>query len=398
MTPTVVFVVPIAPAETGNGLAMRAGVLLDALAADAVVHVVVVPISGPTDDCSWVETRARSVSIVAPVDAASARDHLTRQLADPTLRDRLTATAPLPTRAALVPPTLAGEMVAALPGGIERVDVVLVMRTYLAPLGITVAQLLGSARVVIDADDDDAALLHELGEPAEADAFERLSRNWLPDATAVFAASAVDAASLATRAGLDTVGVVPNAVEVPNEVPPAPGAGRLLFVGNLTYTPNVAAAMLLADEILPAVRERHPGATLDVVGPHDARLARVAEVPGVRLTGRVPDVRPYYAGADVVVAPLRHGAGTRIKILEAFAYQRPVVATPAAVAGLDVEPGQEVLVAEGADGLADAVGDLLGDAARVAAVVEAAVGFVAVRHSPAAVNPIARAAILGHRR
>ena len=395
VAPTVVLLVPIAPAPTGNGLAMRAGMLLDALAGVAAVHLVVVPVSGPADDCSWAAARARSVTVVRPVTAASARVHLTGQLADPALRDRLGRTSPLPARVTLAPPTLAPEVVAALTGGIGSPDAVVAMRIYLAPLGITLAQLLGAGRVVVDADDDDAALLHHLGERDEAAAFERLARCWLPDADAVLAASALEAGSLATRAGLDTVGVVPNAIAVPSGVPPAPGVGRLLFVGNLTYGPNAAAARLLADEILPMVRTRHPGATLDIVGPHDARLARLSETPGVRIPGRVPEVGPYYAGADVVVVPLRHGAGTRIKVLEAFAHRRPVVATPAAVAGLEVQPGRELMVAEAADDLVGAIGDLLDDPPRAAALVEAAADLVVARYCPAVVAPLVRAAILG---
>ena len=68
--------------------------------------------------------------------------------------------------------------------------------------------------------------------------------------------------------------------------------------------------------------------------------------PGVRVAGYVEDLRPWYRGADVVVVPLRHGGGTRIKVLEAFAYRRPVVATPLAVAGLDVRDRREALLAD----------------------------------------------------
>ena len=377
---------------------MRAGMLLDALASHASTHVVVVPVAGPAHDCSWATTRARSVTVVTPVEAHAAAEHVTRQLADPTMRDRLERSAPLPARATLAPPSLATEVIRALPGDLHNPDAVLTLRAYLAPLGITLARHLGARRVVVDADDDDVALLAQLGEHEEAAAFERLAKCWLPDADAVLAASAVDADGISQRAGIARVGVVPNAVEIPADVPPPPGDNHLLFVGNLTYDPNVVAARLLADEILPAVRERHPGATLDVVGPHDARLARVAGVPGIRLTGRVPHVGPYYAGADVVVVPLRHGAGTRIKVLEAFAHRRPVVATPAAVAGLDVLSGREILVAEAADDLAAAVGDLLDDPTRAAALVEAATTLVTDRYSRAAVGPIARAAILGRPR
>lgn len=394
---TVVFLVPITPADGGNGLAMRAGMLLDALASHAAVHVVVVPVSGPRDEPSWAESRARSVAVVQPVTAGSAKEHLTRQLADPRLRTRLECSAPLPARATLAPPTLVSEIADALPVGLGQPDAVVALRTYLAPLGITLARHLRAHRVVVDADDDDAAVLQQLGKHDEAAASERLARCWLPDADAVLAASALDAAGLAHRARLVRVDVVPNAVAIPGGVTRAPGNGHLLFVGNLTYEPNVAAALLLVAEILPIVRQRHPNATLDIVGAHDTRLDSLADAPGVHLTGWVPDVGPYYERADVAVVPLRHGAGTRIKVLEAFAHRRAVVATPVAVAGLEVQPGRELEVAEEPRDVAGAIADLLADPARAARLVDAAAGLVATRYSPASVAPRARAAILGRR-
>ena len=205
---------------------------------------------------------------------------------------------------------------------------------------------------MIDVDDDDAALLRTLGDDTEADVCERLARCWLPDADAVLAASAVEAAGVATRAGIDHVEVAPNAVPIPERVPPPPGEDRLLFVGNLTYEPNRVAARLLAGEILPRVQQRRPNATLELVGSNGGSLDDLAGVDGVRLLGAVPDVAPHYASADAVVVPLRHGGGTRIKVLEAFAYRRPVVATSTAVAGLDVVHDRHVVVAETSDEIA----------------------------------------------
>lgn len=387
-------VVPVAPAATGNGLAMRAGMLLDALAEAAAVHLVVVPVSGPADDCSWAAARARSVTVVAPVGGAETREHVTRQLADPTLRDRLQRCAPLPALATLVPPTLAADVMAAL-GDMPLADVVVVMRTYLAPLGVTLARRLGGSRIVVDADDDDAALLDALGLHDEARAFERLARCWLPEAGAVFTASAVDAASLATRTGLTGVGVIPNAVVVPLSVPPAPETANLLFVGNLTYEPNRVAARLLVEEILPRVQARRPDTKLDLVGAHDHSLTELGSAPGVRLSGPVPDVSPHYASASVVVAPLPYGGGTRIKLLEAFAHRRPVVATAAAAAGLDVAHDRELMIVDDVDELARSICLLLDDPARAAALVEAAFGLVTARYSHTAVAPHVRSAILG---
>ncbi|MSO79141.1 MAG: glycosyltransferase [Acidimicrobiia bacterium] len=392
---TVVLVVPIPPAATGNGLAMRAGMLLDALAPVAAVHLVIVPVSGAVDDLSWAADRARAVTVIDPIVGSGAREHTTRQLADPALRVRLERTAPLPARAALAPPTLATAIIDTRPRELGHLFAVLAMRLYLAPLGTHLARILGAGRVVVDADDDDAALLRALGAHAEADAFERLARCWLPEADAVLAASAPDAAAIAARAGLEQVHVVPNAVPVPAAVPPAPGADRLLFLGNLTYEPNRSAARALAREILPALWSRRPIASLDLVGRHDGSLDDLAGIGGVRLLGEVPDVAPSYGSADVVVVPLRHGAGMRIKILEAFAWRRPVVATPAAVAGIDAHHTEHLVIAESTDAIVRAVDDVLADPCRTAAMVDRAADLVRTRYSHEAVAPLVRTAVLG---
>ena len=397
LQPDVVFVAPIVPAPTGNGLAMRAGMLLEALAPVAAVHLVVVPVSGAPADRSWAAERARSITVVQPVAPDAARDHVTMQLADAELRARLEQTAPLPARAALAPPTLAGTVEAALPRNARRPAAMLAMRLYLAPLGIHLAHHLGAPRVVVDADDDDGTLLRALGELDEADAFDRLAKCWLREADAVTAASATDAASIAVLAGIEAVDIVPNTMSLPAiEPPPAPGTQRLLFVGNLTYEPNRLAARELAERILPRVRLEHPSAMLDLVGgTNDGSLDDLASIEGICLSGAVPDVAPHYATADVVVVPLRHGAGTRIKILEAFAHRRPVVATPAAVAGLDLSDGHEAVIAESPDEIARAVVALLDDPDRAATIVDRAAALVATRYGPDVIAPLVRVAVLG---
>ena len=99
------------------------------------------------------------------------------------------------------------------------------------------------------------------------------------------------------------------------------------------------------------------------------------------------DLRPWYAGADVVVAPLWHGGGTRIKVLEAFAYGRPVVATPLAVRGIAVRDGRDVLLADSPQALADAVSALFETPALGARLCEHAGRMVRERYAQ---NVVAR--------
>ncbi|MBI5668369.1 MAG: glycosyltransferase [Chloroflexi bacterium] len=138
-------------------------------------------------------------------------------------------------------------------------------------------------------------------------------------------------------------------------------ARALLFVGNYEYAPNVDAALRLAREILPQVQKRIPDVKLWLVGnaPPPELLALAGE--SVKVTGRVPDVRPYLARATAFVCPLRLGAGIKNKLLEALAVGCPVVATPLSVDGIAVRDGDSALVADG-DALVDAIVRLVDDA------------------------------------
>lgn len=129
---------------------------------------------------------------------------------------------------------------------------------------------------------------------------------------------------------------------------PAPGGPDLVFTGTMDYWPNVDAVCWFAREVLPALRERHPGARFHVVGANPApEVSALAALPGVHVTGRVADVRPYVAHAALAVAPLRIARGIQNKVLEAMAMGRPVVASPQAHEGVRAETGRDLLVADG---------------------------------------------------
>ncbi|MGI4886744.1 MAG: glycosyltransferase [Janthinobacterium lividum] len=162
------------------------------------------------------------------------------------------------------------------------------------------------------------------------------------------------------------VHLVPNgiALDVFRPQPGAPQPHDLLFCGNMGYHPNVDAACWLAEAILPRVQRRHPGARLLVAGTTPAaRVRALAQRPGVAVSGWLPDIRSAYAQARVFVAPMRVGTGLQNKLLEAMAMRLPCVTTPLANNALRGTPGQHLLVAADAEGLAAAVGQLLADPA-----------------------------------
>lgn len=149
---------------------------------------------------------------------------------------------------------------------------------------------------------------------------------------------------------------------------PDPYAGHrqtLVFTGAMDYWPNVDAVNWFAREILPRVQARCPQARFTIVGSRPSEAVQALTVlPGVAVTGRVPDVRPYLAHAACAVAPLRIARGVQNKVLEAMAMACPVVASPAAAEGLRAMPGRDFTLAEHPDGLADAVCDHLTRPAR----------------------------------
>jgi polysaccharide biosynthesis protein PslH len=138
-----------------------------------------------------------------------------------------------------------------------------------------------------------------------------------------------------------------------------------VFVGALDYLPNVDAAVWFAREVWPAVRRYRPQAEFRIVGRNPAPAVReLSQLPGVRVVGSVPDVRPYVANSAVVVVPMRLSRGLQNKVLEALAMAKATVAAPPALAALAAIPGQDLLSATTVEDWVTAVVDLLGDAAR----------------------------------
>ena len=145
------------------------------------------------------------------------------------------------------------------------------------------------------------------------------------------------------------VDVIPNGVDLRRfgAEPAERAANALLFVGNFEYGPNADAALLLATEIFPRVRESVPAAELWLVGNGPSEELRAHAGDAITITGRVPQVEPYLARAAAFVSPLRVGVGIKNKVLEALAMGCPLVATPLSVDGIAVTEGHDALIAEG---------------------------------------------------
>lgn len=134
----------------------------------------------------------------------------------------------------------------------------------------------------------------------------------------------------------------------------------LVFTGAMDYWPNVDAVVWFVHEVLPELRQQYPQVTFTIVGGSPARAVRqLAQEPGVAVTGRVSDVRPYLKYAFAAVAPMRIARGVQNKVLEAMAMARPVLVSARGLEGIAAEDGQSVLLAETVEDYGRLLGGLL---------------------------------------
>jgi sugar transferase (PEP-CTERM/EpsH1 system associated) len=196
--------------------------------------------------------------------------------------------------------------------------------------------------------------------------------------------SSDDAQTLRSEFGIDSVSVLPTGVDTDYFRPSGGGSqkGQMIFVGSMDWDPNEDGVIWFLEEVYPRIRGAMPEAGFSIVGRSpSARLRRIAEAnPGVVVTGRVADVRPYLAAAEIVVVPLRVGGGTRIKIPEAMAMAKPVVSTSIGAEGLPFQDGQELCIADQPEEFAQAVLRLHGSDALRDSISKAARAAVVERH------------------
>jgi glycosyltransferase involved in cell wall biosynthesis len=370
--PPITFVTPVLPAAHGNGLAMRAGLFLEGLSRSHTVAVAVIPLYGTaTSGDGLVASLASScvtIELIAPAQAGTWPSVL---LGTAEGRRRAQEIYPLP--AICCQASQDGR--AQLRALVERSRLVHIMRSYLAPCLDFVFDDDTRPPVTLDVDELDSAVQRQLGSGEQAERFERLERYYLPRVDRVYTASSEDAPVVRQTYGVDRVSVVANAVRAPAATTPVQQRYDLLFVGNLSYEPNIDAAVWLCEQIRPLLG----AVTIAIVGSRPApEVLALAGLPGVSVAGDVPEVTPWYRKARVAVAPLRIGGGTRIKIIEALAHGRPVVATPLGASGLAVGEEHGVIAAATAAEFATACKRLLRDSSAAGAIAAAGGSQVAL--------------------
>ena len=353
---------------------MRAGVFLDAFARDFAVTLLVVPVSGASCDRipRFVVERTRRVITLSLDGTLDPLWDLTSRVLDPEARATAFAAYPRPALCRYATTPALQEAAHAIGG--EPFEVVHVMRSYLAPYAapfLPTDSAAGSPYASLDLDDDEAAthkriamLYQRLGSPsdariaaAEANKYERHEARWLPRFRLLVTCAEAHQRKVAATYPCCRTAIVPNTAALPTLAASrqAPGE-RILFVGNLSYLPNVDGIRGFVHDVLPRLRAILGGAfSLRIAGSAPVReVAALASLHRIELVANPPEIAPHYAWADLAVIPLFAGGGTRIKLIEAFAHGVPVVASTVGAEGVNAKHGVHLLLADLPEAFAEA--------------------------------------------
>ncbi len=203
-------------------------------------------------------------------------------------------------------------------------------------------------------------------------------------------AHAVVCVSDEERRYLEAQGGLARCYTIANVVTERPRTARprdpeLLFLGGFRHFPNRDGLLWFVQAIWPAIRAAVPNARLTVVGSHPtAEVMDLAQVAGVAVIGYAPELEPYMDRASLMVAPLRYGAGIKIKVTEAFASSLAVVTTTVGAQGLDIASGEHLMIADEPAEFARRVIELLYDTERAERIGRAGREYVASICSPRA--------------
>jgi sugar transferase (PEP-CTERM/EpsH1 system associated) len=180
----------------------------------------------------------------------------------------------------------------------------------------------------------------------KVESFERICFKWVSGAAAV---SNDERKQISALNNTIPVEVVDNGVDTHYFAPvdTIPEPHTLVFSGSMDWRPNQDAALFFADRIFPQIKSKYKNAQFTIVGrTPPASILKLGEIEGITVTGTVDDVRTFIAKASLVIVPLRIGGGTRLKILEAMSMRKPVLSTTIGAEGLEVSPGEDILIAD----------------------------------------------------
>lgn len=358
--PSALFLSPEAPYPASGGGAIRSASLLEYLRTRYRLDVVLFRQPGAPDPAASLPgglARRTAVLVLPPnsksAPARAARNALRFVKGIPPLVDRFAG--------------FQRELESFL--GARRYELAVIEHFWCAPYAGVIAAR--ASRTVLDLHNVESALMAGRARTARwpktvlfrrfAREGRRLEVRWLPRFDVLLAASDADASRIRELGYGGRVVVYPNAL--PRlAAPQRPERHAIAFSGNLEYDPNVDAVRWFHSEIWPILAARWPNLVWRIIGRNPWGVRRlVGGDARIEITGEVEDAVGELAAAAVVVAPVRVGSGTRVKILEAWAAGRAVVATAVGAEGLGARDGVHLLLANGPQPFADAVSRLLDD-------------------------------------
>ncbi|HET7403287.1 MAG TPA: glycosyltransferase [Usitatibacter sp.] len=242
-------------------------------------------------------------------------------------------------------------------------DVVILARYYVAAHYIaSVRRHAPQALLVLDTIDLHflrqrrlAALQQSASIAQSAEAIYRQEIDCIQRCDVTWVVSDVEREILGREVPLATVMVQSNVHEPVADVRPFAAREGIVFVGGYRHPPNVDAALFLAREIVPLLRERLPGVKTWLLGSNAPRAILELECEGLEVVGYVPEIEPWLDRCRLSISPLRYGAGVKGKVNQAMSRGLPVVATSASIEGMHLAVGEEVLVADEPSAFADAI-------------------------------------------
>ncbi len=356
--PKVLFVTPVFPNNTEYGLAMRAGALLEALASHSSVYLIIIPVYDP--DRTILHESMHSFCTQYHIVTISKYDRVMARLKSVVQGLRRQTSLPL------ISLLTSDRLSKAIEQVFNQVnfDFLYIFRIYLTPLMLSGLSKTSFKGRYLDLDDIEsqtrtrlAALYRTNGlyakarlEEQTAQLYKAFEQKFLPEFDKISVCSQKDKTAINQLFPDQNIHILPNVVSPLIEPPPARHTEtfNLLFVGNLNYYPNQDAVAFFIGEVMPVLRSiaKQPVCFTIIGSGKWKELHQYQNIADCRYIGFVEDVNPYYEQADTVVVPLRAGGGTRIKVLEAFSFKRPVVTTTIGVEGIDVEHEKHVLIAD----------------------------------------------------
>jgi glycosyltransferase involved in cell wall biosynthesis len=346
-----IFIAPIVPALSGNGLAMRMGTFVEALSRIALVDVIVVPVAGGgMSTNSFLQELGVRLHAISVTGRNETHFLLLSQISDERMRLEAFQAYGKPSLASfLSPPVLAriSQIIEAC-----KPDFVHIGRSYLGPC---VAVIPERTVATLDLDEDDrtsfasqACLARNSRRLAlagwleqEGLACDAVVSRFGPRFQHMFVASRREALLLARRHPQLTFEPLENAVEIPRCAARRDDGATLLFLGSLSYPPNAEGILSFSQEVLPRLRAIGGRACRLLIagGQPPITVAALERHPRISVLGQVSDVAELYRRSTLALAPLRAGGGTRIKLLEAAAHGVASVSTPIAAEGLSWPAG-----------------------------------------------------------